>query len=149
MGAPPLNSDRTARPGTSLGARLGYGVLLPVTVFIGHQFALIESTSGTGSWDGMSLFFGSLVIVPGLVLLNGWVIPLQWKRRLTVLLAGLLLPASIGLTEYVWLYGPSPMRAAINAAFVAPFIWVWAFTLLLCVPLVTVILRAVWHWSRR
>lgn len=130
-------------------ARMGYGVLLPVMVFIGYQFALIGSTSGTGSWDGMSLFFGSLFLVPGLVLLNGWVVPLRWKRGLAPFLAGLILPAIIGLTEYGWLYGPSPIRAAVNAAFVAPFVWVWAFLCLLCAPLGAVILRAVWHRLRR
>ncbi|HRD50311.1 MAG: hypothetical protein JNK95_03640 [Candidatus Competibacter sp.] len=149
MVAPLHNADRTACPGASLVARIGYGVLLPVAVFISYQFTLIESTSGTGSWDGMGLFFGSLFIVPGLVLLNGWVIPLRWERRLALFLAGLILPAVVGLAEYGWLYGPSPIRAAINAAFVAPFVWVWVFAFLLCAPLGTVILRAIWRRIRR
>lgn len=78
----------------------------------------------------MGIFFGSLVIVPGLLVLNGWVIPVRWGRRRCVFLAGVMLPVVIGVIEYFWLHGPSRTRSAINSAFVAPFVWIWLFTAL-------------------
>lgn len=128
----------------SIWAKIGYGILIPVLGFIGFQAALIQSTSGTGSWDGMGIAFGSIVLVPGLLITNGWILPLRWNRRSTVLLAGLGLPAVIALLEYLWLYG-NASRWLINAAFVAPFYWIWAFVILMFLPLCASIIHAVAH----
>jgi hypothetical protein len=136
-------NERAEMPSVSLVAKIGFGILIPVVFFVGYQLALIGSTSGTGSWDGMSLFFGSLVIVPGLLVVNCWVLPLRWKRKFTLFFAGMMLPAAIGLVEYLWLQGPTKARAAINGAFVAPCIWIWLFGVAFFVPLIVSVTHAV------
>lgn len=138
-----MNHEYAAKTEVSTTAKIAYGVLLPLVVFIAYQFALIGSQSGTGSWDGMTLFFGSLFITPGLLIANGWVIPVQWDSRIAVLLAGLGLPAVVGAVEFCWLYGPYKIRWAINSTMQAPFPWIWLFTALLFVPLLISIVYAV------
>lgn len=116
-------------------AKLGYGVLLPAILFIVYQIVLIGSMNSTGGWEGMGIAFGSLVIVPALLIANCWVLFVAWMRRTAVMLAGIALPAVIGTAEYFLLHGPSWIRWAINAAFVAPFTWLWLFAMRLFAPL--------------
>jgi hypothetical protein len=122
-------------------AKLGYGIAVPLTVFLAYQYALIESTSGTGSWDGMSIFFGSLIIVPALLAANGWVIAIRWRRRFWVSVAGMVLPLLVAVPEYLYLYGPH--KRAIHNAFHGGHVAVWLFVFLLFLPLFVVIVRAV------
>ncbi len=131
-----MNQEHASVNKVSLVAKIGLGILLPVATFVAYQTALIGSTSGTGSWDGMGIFFGSIVIVPGLLVLNCWVIPVRWVQKRSVFLAGAMLPAAIGLVEYLWLHGPYKIRGAINAAFVAPGTWIWFFIIMLFAPLI-------------
>ena len=123
--------------------KIGYGILLPELAFIAIQFILIESTSGTGRWDGMGIFFGSIFIIPGLLIANFWVVPIQWGRRSALLFSGLAIPAAIGAVEYLWLWGPSRIRWAINSTIVEPFLWIWLFALLMFMPLLISIVFAV------
>jgi hypothetical protein len=131
-----MNQGHASLNKVSLVAKIGLGILLPVATFVGYQAALIGSTSGTGSWDGMGIFFGSIVIVPGLLVLNCWVIPVRWVKKRSVFLAGAMLPAVIGFVEYFWLHGPYKIRGAINAVFVAPGTWIWFFIIMLFTPLI-------------
>jgi hypothetical protein len=131
-----MNQEHASVNGVSFAAKIGFGILLPVATFVAYQLALIGSTSGTGSWDGMTIFFGSIVIVPGLLVLNCWVIPVRWVQKRLVFLAGAMLPAVIGFVEYFWLHGPYKIRGAINAAFVAPGTWIWFFIIMLFAPLI-------------
>jgi len=135
--------NSTNEPGkrrVSGAAKFSFGVVLPVLAFIGYQVALVGSSSGHGNWEGMGVAYGSIVIVPGLFVINIWIFPLQWQRRFTVFLAGLALPAVIGLVEYFWIYGTGTRRA-INAAFVAPFLWIWMFVALLFAPLIVSVIN--------
>lgn len=127
----------------SVPGKIGYGILLPEIVFVICQFALIGSKSGTGSWDGMSIFFGSIFIVPGLLLANCWVIPIRWKKRRGVFIAGLGIPALIGAIEYLWLLGPSKIRWAINSIMAGSFPWIWLIVLLLFMPLFISVIYAI------
>lgn len=133
----------------SILAKIVNAILVPDLLFIAGQAALVESTSGTGSWDGMGIAFGSLVLVPGLLVLNCWVMPLRWQRKLRVFIAGLLIPAFISLTEYLWLHGPRPLRAAMYHASVAPFLWFWFYGFLLFVPLLASLSFAVMRWKNK
>jgi len=126
----------------SNSAKVWFGILLPVLLFIANQAALLGATSGGGSWDGMALGLGSLVLIPGLPVLNCWVIPIRWIRRLSVFLAGMILPTLIGIVEYLWLLGPYEIRGALNSTIVAPYIWIWLFVLVLCTPLTVSMIRA-------
>jgi hypothetical protein len=91
-------------------AKIGYGILLPIAVFLAFQFALIESTRGDGTFTGMLLFFGLAWILPAMVVMNCWVIPLRWRRKRSVFLAGLLLPCVIGAVEALFAHPPSMMK---------------------------------------
>jgi hypothetical protein len=143
-----VNHEYIVKEGVSTTTRIAYGILLPLVVFIVYQFILIGSQSGTGSWDGMSLFFGSIFIVPGLLLANCWVIPTRWGGRMAVLLAGLGLPTVVGVVEFFWLYGPDKIRWAINSIMVAPFPWIWLFIVLLFMPLlISIVYAARRRWS--
>lgn len=116
-------------------AKLSYGILLPILLFVFYQLVLIGSKDGSGSWDGMSIFFGSLFIVPALLIANCWVLFIAWTRKFSLILAGILLPTVIGAMEFFWMHGPSRIHSAINAAFVAPFAWLWLLAILLFAPL--------------
>jgi hypothetical protein len=127
----------------SITVKVLYGVLFPIALFIAYQLALIKSASGTGQWDGMMIFFGSIVIVPGLLVANCWVIPVRWQRKGRAFLAGLALPAVIGVIEYFWLHGGSTKRAAIEAALEA--IWPWPLLVLMVIPLLVSIAHTVFR----
>ncbi|HTT08530.1 MAG TPA: hypothetical protein VMH34_07050 [Gammaproteobacteria bacterium] len=145
MSGKPAGSRRV-----SMGARVCLGILLPVMVFIGYQFALIKSLDGTGSWDGMSLAFGSLFIVPGLYVTNLWVVMNQWARKSEAFIAGMMIPSVIALVEYLWVGDYSyKARTAINHAFIAPFLWIWLFVFMLFTPLIVSIIRAIINGKRR
>lgn len=138
-----MNSEQAVNHQVSIPSKIGYGILLPLMIFIVYQFILIGSQDGTGSWDGMSLFFGSLFIVPGLLIANCWVIPIRWSKRRVVFLTGLGLPAVIGAVEFFWLFGPHKLRWAINSTMVAPFPWIWLFVVLLFSPLLISVIGAI------
>jgi hypothetical protein len=65
-----MTDDAISQFTISILSKTGYGILLPLIVFVAYQFVLIGSQDGTGSWDGMVIFFGTLFIAPGLLLLN-------------------------------------------------------------------------------
>ena len=124
-------------------AKFGYGVALPVLTLVIYQVLLGVSLDSSGSWDGMGLVVAMILSIPGMLVANCWVPMHSWATRRKVLVAGLALPALLALTEFLWLYG-GPARRIINAAFVAPFIWVWLFVALLYLPLaasIVVVLR--------
>ncbi len=134
-------------PALSGFAKLSYGLVLPVLVLFLCQVALLLSLSGSGSWDGMGLVLATLFILPGMLLANCWVLPWRWTTRGQLFAAGLALPAVLVLAEFLWLHG-GPVRRLINAAFVAPFLWVWLFFLLLFVPLIASLVYAARRRSR-
>lgn len=128
------------------GAKIGYGVVFPVVAFALYQAVLMESLSGTGSWDGILLGLGLVFMIPGLLLAGCWVLAWPWASRRSVFAAGLVLPAVLALVEYLWLHGSDAIRHAINAALVSPHAWVWLFVALMFVPLAASLACA---WKRR
>lgn len=119
----------------SRAAKLGCGVVLPAILFVIYQILLLVSLDSGGGWDGIALAFGSLVIVPGLLIANGWTLFLSWPRKSPLFFAGMALPALVGVMELLMVHGPYRIRWAINAAFVAPFPWLWLFAIALFSPL--------------
>jgi len=98
----------------SVRARIGNGVLLPLALFLLWQFALIESTRGTGSWAGMLVFFGSLVLVPALLVLDLWVLAVPWRGHFRAFFAGLALPAVVGAIEGWAMFASGSPQQALN-----------------------------------
>jgi hypothetical protein len=123
--------------------RLFYGILLPVILFIICQALLIQSTSGTGSWDGMGIAFGSLVLVPMLFVANFWIVITRFKNIRKLLPAANSIPFFIVVLEYLWLHGKFGIRKALNSAMVGTF-WLWTIAVLIFMPLIiTVVFRVV------
>lgn len=128
------------------GAKIGYGIVLPVAAFVLYQALLLESLSGTGSWDGILLGLGLVFMVPGLLLAGCWVLAWPWTGRRKVFAAGLALPAVLALVEYLWLHGHPEVRTAINATLLGSYFWLWLFVALMFVPLTASLALA---WKRR
>lgn len=131
----------TAPAPISVPARLGNGVLLPMALFVLWQFALIASTSGTGSWAGMTVFFSSLITVPALIVLDLWVLAVRWRGHFGAFFAGLALPAAFGALEALVMYGSrrtlAPLESALESP-LAPFVGI-AFA----VPLIVAVTLAI------
>jgi hypothetical protein len=127
-------------------ARLGNGVLLPMGVFVLWQWVLIASTSGTGSWAGMTVFFTSIVTVPALAVLDLWVLAVRWRGHFRAFFAGLALPAAFGALEALVMYGSgrtlAPLESALQSP-LAPFIAI-AFA----VPLIAAVTMAIGRGRR-
>jgi hypothetical protein len=92
-----------AKP-VSVLSRIVNGLLLPLALLILWQVVLIESTRGTGSFGGMTIFFLSLVLVPAVLVLNLWVLLVRWQSHFRAFFAGLALPAVVGMAEALLLY---------------------------------------------
>lgn len=119
----------------------GYGIGLPLLGFLAAQASLLWSLDGSGSFDGMGVVLITVVMLPLLAIANGWIRYCEWSRRAALFCAGLALPAVVVLTEYLWLHVYAT-RQIINSAFIAPFLWVWAFVLALFLPLIVLAVRA-------
>lgn len=131
----------------SILARIGNGVLLPVAFFVGWQYILIASTSGTGSWAGMTVFFASLFVVPALLVLDMWVVLVRWRGHFRCFFAGLALPAVVGAFEAWLMFGKK--TAASGRAF-DQFVqspWAVLAVLSLCLPLVAAIVHSLYRRS--
>ena len=116
-------------------------MLLPLVVFVIWQFVLIASTSGTGSWAGMTIFFSSLVTVPVLAVLNLWVLVPRWRGHFRAFVAGLGLPAAFGALELLMLHGPTKQKDLLGAAIDSPLAPLVA--ILFCVPLIAAVVHAI------
>lgn len=127
----------------SRAARLGCGVVLPTILFVIYQILLLVSLDSGGGWDGIGIAFGSLIVVPGLLIANCWTLFLPWQRKSTLFFAGTALPALVSVMELLMVHGPYRIRWAINAAFVAPFVWLWLFAIILFTPLGYLTWRAI------
>lgn len=134
---------QTLRSPVSRSAKLGCGIVLPIVLFVIYQILLLVSLDSGGGWDGMAIAFGSLLIVPGLLIANCWTLFLSWPRKSTLFVAGTALPALVGVMELLMVHGPYRIRWAINAAFVAPFIGLWLFGIALFTPLGLLVWRAI------
>jgi len=125
----------------SSAAKFGYGLALPVLFLVLCEVALLLSLDGSGSFDGLGVAIITVLSIPGMLAANCWVFPLRWSARRHVFAAGLALPAVLVLVEFLWLHG-GPFRRLINAAFVAPFLWIWLFVLVLFTPLIASLVHA-------
>lgn len=135
----------TSRPSVSASAKLLYGFVIPLALFVALQLGLLTATSGTGGFEGMGVVLVGIVATPSLLVLNTWLLFVRWRINYSLSLGGLLLPGVIGLMESLWTVGPASVRGLINATIVSPFLWIWVFVGLLFVPLIV----SAAHTSRR
>jgi hypothetical protein len=125
-----------------LARRFGFGVVLPIVAFIAWQLGLIASTSGSGSWDGMTVFFASLVLVPALLVAGCWVLPWAWSSVIHLVFAGLSLPGIVAVLEYAWLHrGGYRLGQAIDTALHTGHPALALFVLALYAPLIVAIVH--------
>jgi hypothetical protein len=127
-----------------LARRIGFGLALPIVAFIAWQLGLVASTSGSGSWDGMTVFFASLVLVPALLVAGCWVLPWAWSSLVRLVLAGLSLPGIVAMLEYAWLHrGGYRLGRLIDTALHSGHPALGLFVVALYAPLVVAIVHAV------
>lgn len=126
-----------------------FALVLAEVFFIACQALLIHSIDGTGSWDGMGIAFGSLVLVPMLLVTNCWVVITRLRHKWMVLLTSLLIPGTTAILEYLWLNYKFGVRNFMQHLFVGQY-WLWFFIFLNFLPLIiTVTVRIVKHMKSR
>ena len=130
---------------TGASAKILYGFLIPLVLFVSLQLGLLTATSGTGGFEGIGVVLVGVVATLALLVLNTWLLLVRWRKNRSLGLAGLVLPGVIGLVESLWTVGQAPVRGLINATIVSPFLWIWVFVGFLFVPLIT----SAAHASRR
>lgn len=119
----------------SIWARLGYGLALPLAVFVVVQFMLIATNPRPDSWGGMGLFFASLLAFPILLAANVWVLVLRWRRRHAAFLAGMALPLTVMVPSALFALGT-------DFRLIIPLYSPWG--VLYAVPLVAAIVVTRW-----
>ena len=93
-----------------------------MALFVAWQWVLIGSTSGTGSWAGMTVFFASLVVVPALAVADLWVLAPRWRGHWRAFGAGLLLPAAVGAIEAWMMFGGQRSLRPLGAVIESPYL---------------------------
>lgn len=133
----------------SVITRALFALVLAEVFFIACQALLIHSTDGTGSWDGMGIAFGSLVLVPMLLITNCWVVLTRFRHKWKILLASLFIPGTTAILEYLWLNYKFGVRNLMQRLFVGRY-WVWFFIFLNFLPLIiTSVVRIVKYMKSR
>jgi hypothetical protein len=88
----------------SVSWRFWLGSILPAVALAGVVGLLV--TTGAGKREApMIVFFASLIAVPGIVLLNGWVLFVPWRRRASLVAAASVLPAIVALGCALFVHG--------------------------------------------
>jgi hypothetical protein len=117
-------------------------------LFIFGQWLLIYGTNGTGRWEGMTIFFGSLVLVPLLLAANVWVVLTRFTNICKVLAASLALPLTVVFVEYIWLYGPTKYKKLVDFILNDGTL-LWTSGIVILLPLiVTSVVRVVKRFRR-
>ena len=80
----------------SVSPRFWLGVVLPI-VLLALWIALLIATGHGRQGAPLVMFFASFVALPATMLANCWVLFVNWKTRARLFLAGLALPALVGL----------------------------------------------------
>lgn len=88
----------------SVSARFWLGSVVP-SLGLGVVVALLLTT-GAGKREAPTIvFFASLIAVPALVLLNGWVLFVEWRRRSRLIASASVLPAVVALGCLLFVHG--------------------------------------------
>ena len=92
-----------------LSTKFWLGAVIPA---IGLALVVtVELATGQGEAEApMLLFFASLVAVPGVLLLNCWVLFVAWSSRIRMLVAACAIPALVGLGAVLLLHGTGHWR---------------------------------------
>lgn len=88
----------------TVAARFWLGAVLPA-VALGLLIALVVATGQGRREAPMILFFASLVAVPAVMLVNSWVLFVDWASRSRLLAAALVIPAVVGVGGVLVVHG--------------------------------------------
>jgi hypothetical protein len=91
-------------------AILGNGLLLPVSLLVAFDFASGEASRGKGGFEAAWLVIVGIAIVRGLLIADCWLFFIEWRSHWRVFLSGLVLPAFVGVTQGLLLYGPLGLK---------------------------------------
>lgn len=117
----------------SMVARIGYGLILPLVVFVAFQFMLLATNPRPDSWGGMGLFFASLLAFPILLAANVWVLVPRWRRRHAAFLAGTALPLTVMVPSALFALGTDfrlviPLYGPWGALYAVPLVAAFVVT---------------------
>lgn len=86
-----------------LRARFGWGIALPAALLLAFVILLTLSARGREWAPAVALVFG-IMLVPGVMLANAWLLFMGWPRR-WLLLAGCALPAYVAAALALLVHG--------------------------------------------
>ena len=94
-----------------MSTKFWLGVVIPA---IGLALVVTAAlATGQGKAEApMLLFFASLVAVPGVLLLNCWVLFVAWSSRIRMLVAACAIPAVVGLGALLVVHGTGHWQEA-------------------------------------
>jgi hypothetical protein len=93
------------KPRTSVSTRFWLGVVLPILALVLFIFFLAFATGASESGPVVVLIV-SIVAVPTTMLVNCWVLFVNWSGRARLLVGGLAAPLYVGSALAIFLHGP-------------------------------------------
>jgi len=106
----------------AVSTRFWLGSVLPALA-LGLFIALVLATGQGRQEAPIILFFASLVAVPMVVLLNCWVLFVNWRLRLRLVASACVLPALIGIGSLLFVHGAGRWQDA-GLVVLLPFLMV-------------------------
>ena len=86
------------KPRTSVAARFWLGVALPTLIFVFFILFLVFATRLGQGFGPAGVLVLSVFALPVMVLVNCWVLFVNWRSRGLLFAAGLTLPICVGFT---------------------------------------------------
>lgn len=115
-----MSDANPARATISVAARFGLGVALPAAL-LAAWILLVVLTGGGREWAPVIALVGAFVALPLAILLDCWVLFVDWRGRARLALAGLILPAIVGAGIAAFVHGSGDVHRA-GAIVLGPFL---------------------------
>jgi hypothetical protein len=122
-GGPGMQRWETVLKGGPVAGRFWWGVALP-TLGLALFIVLIVATGRGKEWAPMVAFFASFVAVPATMLINCWVLFVNWKNRGSFYLGASAIPAVVGIGMSLSVHGTGASQT-FGAAVLAPILVVF------------------------
>jgi hypothetical protein len=115
-----VSDANPARATISVAARFGLGVALPAAL-LAAWILLVVLTGGGREWAPVIAMVGAFVALPLALLLDCWVLFVDWRSHARLAFAGLILPALVGAGIAAFVHGSGAVHRA-GAIVVVPFL---------------------------
>jgi hypothetical protein len=115
-----VSDAKTARASISVATRFWLGVALPAAL-LAAWILLVVLAGGGREWAPVVALIGAFVALPLAILLNCWVLFVDWRGHARLALAGLILPAIVGAGIAAFVHGSGDVHRA-GAMVLVPFL---------------------------